>query len=336
MNTIIENFKDIILKVKEDVNQTQLEIMINANYNLINLYYRIGKVISTNSNWGNKFVENLAIELHLAYPNMKGFSVRNLKYMKSFYEEYKDDNEFVQLVAQLPWVHNLELIKRIKDKNIRKWYAEQCIEYGWSKNVLIMQIDTNLFQRQVKNIKHNNFKLTMARDSDLANNMMKDPYILDLEGLSNNFKEKELENKILERLKKFLLEFGSGLSFLGNQYKITVDNQDFYIDLLFYHIKLKCYIAIELKIGDFKPEYGSKLAFYLEALDNEIKQDDDNPSIGIILCQSKSNKLVDYTLKYINKPIGVSEYKIFNKMPKELVNKLPTEKEFNMHLDMEE
>lgn len=165
---------------------------------------------------------------------------------------------------------------------------------------------------------------------------MKEPYVFDLIELTEDYKEKELENKMLERLKNILLELGSGFSFVGNQYKITIDNQDFYIDLLFYHIKLKCYIAVELKVVDFKPEFASKMGFYLTALDEEVKDDKDNPSIGIILCQNKSNKIVDYTLKYINKPVGVSEYKIFEQLSKEIQNKLPIDEELNLHFLMEE
>lgn len=185
-------------------------------------------------------------------------------------------------------------------------------------------------------IKHNNFKLTLKQNSDLANNIMKEPYVFDLIELTDDYKEKELENKMLDRLKNILLELGSGFSFVGNQYKITIDHQDFYIDLLFYHIKLKCYIAVELKVVEFKPEFASKMGFYLTALDEEIKDENDNPSIGIILCQTKSNKIVDYTLKYINKPVGVSEYKIFEQLSKEIQNKLPTEEELNLHIDIVE
>lgn len=216
-------------------------------------------------------------------------------------------------------------MQKVKDKEIRKWYMNKCLEDGWSDSVLVYQIDTNLYGRQEKAIKHNNFELTLKQNSDLANNMMKEPYVFDLIELTEDYKEKELENKMLNRLKNILLEFGSGFSFVGNQYKITVDNQDFYIDLLFYHIKLKCYIAVELKVVEFKPEFASKMGFYLTALDEEVKDENDNPSIGIILCQNKSNKIVDYTLKYINKPVGVSEYKILNKVTSEALKKLPTE-----------
>lgn len=332
---IDRSLQEITNNIKDMVSKTQLDIMIDANSRLVKLYYNIGKNISENYQWGNKFVDNIAMELKLSFPNLKGFSARNLNYMKAFYEEYKEDEEFLHLGAKLPWKHNVELIQRIKDKNIRRWYMEKCIEEGWSKNVLIYQINTNLYQRQVKNIKHNNFNLTLKQNSDLANNIMKEPYVFDLIELTNDYKEKELEIKMLNRLKNVLLELGNGFSYVGNQYKLTIDKQDFYIDLLFYHIKLKCYIAVELKVTEFKPEFGSKMSFYLTALDEQLKDESDNPSIGIILCQSKSNKIVDYTLKYINKPVGVSEYKVLNELSNNLIKKLPTEEEINTYLELE-
>lgn len=331
-----KSFKEICDGIKKDVKDTQLEIMVNANTNLVNLYYRIGKALEGNSKWGNKFIDNVAIELKNTFPNLKGFSIRNLKYMKAFYNEYKDGSEFVQLVAQLPWKHNITLMQKVKDKTISKWYMEKCLEEGWSNDILVYQIDTDLYKRQIENAKHNNFNLTLKENSDLANNIMKEPYVFDLIELTENYKERELENKMIERLKNVLLELGSGFSFVGNQYKITVDDEDFYIDLLFYHIKLKCYIAVELKVGKFKPEFGSKMGFYLTALDEQVKDDNDNPSIGIILCSSNSNKIVDYTLKYINKPVGVSEYKIFNELPNNLLKDFPTEDELNMYMDIDE
>ena len=322
-----KSFQEITSSIKNAITNTQLEIMTDANKKLVNLYFNIGKTLEENSSWGNKFIDNVAMELKMSFPNLKGFSVRNLKYMKSFYNEYKDDEEFVQLVAQLPWKHNITLMQKVKDKEIRKWYMGKCLEEGWSDNVLVYQIDTDLYNRQVKAIKHNNFNLTLKQNTDLASNIMKEPYVFDLIELTDDYKEKELENKMLEKLKNILLELGSGFSFVGNQYKITIDNQDFYIDLLFYHIKLKCYIAVELKVGDFKPEFASKMGFYLTALDEEIKDENDNLSIGLILCQNKSNKIVDYTLKFINKPVGVSEYKIFDKLTAELQDKLPSEED---------
>ena len=331
-----KSFQEVINNIKNDINNTKLNIMLNANINLVNLYLRLGKILYDNSKWGNKFIDDVAMELKISFPRQKGFSVRNLKYMKSFYNEYKDDLEFVQLVAQIPWKHNIILMQKIKDKEIRRWYIQKCIEEGWVESVLLYQIDTNLYQRQVATVKHNNFDLTLKKNSDLADNMMKEPYVFDLIELTDDYKEKELENKMLERLKNVLLELGSGFSFVGNQYKVTVDNRDFYIDLLFYHIKLKCYVAVELKVVEFDPEFASKMGFYLTALDEEVKDENDNPSIGLILCQNKSNKIVDYTLKYINKPVGVSKYKIFDKLSNDILKELPTEEDINLHINVDE
>ena len=203
-----KSFKEICDGIKKDVKDTQLEIMINANTNLVNLYYRIGKALEENSKWGNKFIDNVAFELKNTFPTLKGFSVRNLKYMKAFYNEYKDGSEFVQLVAQLPWKHNITLMQKVKDKNIRKWYMEKCLEEGWSNDILVYQIDTDLYKRQVENVKHNNFNLTLKENSDLANNIMKEPYVFDLIELTEDYKERELENKMLERLKKCVIRIG--------------------------------------------------------------------------------------------------------------------------------
>lgn len=335
-NELSKSFSEVVDIIKSNVIDTQLEIMVDANKRLVKLYYNIGKVLEENSSWGNKFVSNVATELKLAFPNLKGFSERNLNYMKSFYNEYKEDEEFLHLGAKLPWKHNIELIKKVENKETRRWYMERCIEEGWSKNILIYQIDTDLYSRQEKAVKHNNFSLTLNKNSDLANNMMKDPYVFDLIELTGGYKEKELENKMIDRLKDILLELGSGFSFVGSQYKIEAGNKDFFIDLLFYHIKLKCYVAVELKTGEYSPEYGSKIGFYLTLLDEKVKDENDNPSIGILLCQSKNSEIVDYTLKYINKPVGVSEYKVFNGIPSNLTEELPTIEEINLHLDLVE
>lgn len=329
------SFQEITDNIKNEISKTQLEIMINANTKLVNLYFYIGKTLEENSSWGSKFIDNVAIELKMSFPNLKGFSIRNLKYMKSFYNEYKEeDNEFVQLVAQIPWKHNITLMQKVKDKEVRKWYMIRCLDEGWSDSILVYQIETDLYNRQGKAIKHNNFNITLKQNSDLANNLMKEPYVFDLIELTEDYKERELENKMLEKLKNVLLELGNGFSFVGNQYKITIDYQDFYIDLLFYHIKLKCYIALELKVTEFKPEFASKMGFYLTALDEVVKDESDNPSIGIILCQNKSNRIVDYTLKYINKPVGVSEYKLFEQLNKEIKEKLSIKEEDDTHLDI--
>ena len=314
-----KSFQEISDNIKNMITKTQLDVMSHANKKLVSLYYEIGHILYEKSDWGNKFIDSLSLDIRKSFPKLKGYSSRNLKYMKMFYNEYKDNDECLEIACLLPWKHNVLLIQKIKDIDIRKWYMEKCLEEGWSKAVLAYQIDTDLYKRQIGTVKHNNFKLTMDKNSELADEIMKEPYVFDLIELTEHFKERELEDKMIENLKKIFLEFGRGFSFVGNQYKVTVDDEDFYIDLLFYHTKLKCYVAIELKTGKFKPEYAGKMSFYLTALDNELKTDDDNRSIGLILCRSKSNKVTDYTLKYINLPVGVSEYKILNRKERKMI-----------------
>ena len=309
--------------------------MLQANSNLIMLYYRTGKVMLNNSKYGNSFIKNVATEIKIEFPNIEGFSERNLRNMKLFYSEYKDDEIWQQLVAKLPWGHNLLLIQKIKDKYIRKIYAEETIKNGWSRSVLDFQIITNYHKR----IGHstNNFKTTLApSESDLVNNTIKDPYIFDFITLKSKYKEKELEDHMIEKIKNVLLELGNGFTFVGNQYKITIDNKDYYLDSLFYHLKLRCYIVVDLKAKQFIPEYIGKMNFYLSAVDDILKEDNDNPSIGLILCKEKNKFTAQYALKDINKPIGVSSYELSEYIPKEILEKLPTEEELNLHIDINE
>lgn len=249
-----KNFKDIISNIKEEIINTQIKTMQEVNSNLIMLYFKLGKIVSENKQYGNNFTKQVSIELKLTFPNMKGFSERNIRSMRLFYEEYADDEKWQQLVAKLPWGHNLLLIEKIKDKDIRKIYAENTIKNGWSRNVLAIQIETE-FHKRVGN-SNNNFNVMLPpKDSDLVNNTIKDPYIFDFITLKEEYKEKELEIALINKIRNVLLELGKGFSFVGNQYKISVDNQDYYIDLLFYHLELRCYVVVELKTSEFKPEY---------------------------------------------------------------------------------
>ena len=332
-----KDFKKIILKIKSEIKNTRLEIFKEANKNLLKLYYNLGQIIYENSSWGNKFIDELAIELKVSFPNIKGFSVRNLKNMKKYYIEC-NKNQFVQTAsAQIPWSHNVLILDKIKDDEKRIWYMKQTAINGWSYDVLALQIKSKVYERQVLGDKPNNFKDTLiSPQSDLANEIMKDPYILNLTSLKENYIETELEQAMVEKIKTVLLELGNGFSFVGNQYKITVGNEDYFIDMLFYHTKLHCYIVIELKNTKFKPEYAGKINFYLSAVDDIIKSDLDNPSIGIILCREKDKFSVEYALKDINKPIGVSSYEISKYMPKDIIDKLPTEEDINLHIDIDE
>ncbi|MBR0491974.1 MAG: DUF1016 family protein [Clostridia bacterium] len=339
-NEIIENnnqeeFKKIFNNIKDEILNAQYDIFKGANARTLSLYYTIGKIINENAKWGNKFVKNLSISLKIDFPNMTGFSITNLKYMRTYYLECQKDNKLKELSAKIPWSHNTIILSKIKDEVQRQWYIEQTELNGWAYDVLAFQIKSDLYTRQVFGDKPNNFKRTLkSPQSELARDMMKDPYILDLSYLRENYIEKELENAMVERIKNVLLELGNGFSFVGNQYRIEVDGDEYFIDMLFYHTKLHCYIVVELKNTQYKPEYAGKLNFYLSAVDDLIKTENDNPSIGIILCREKKKFSVEYSLKDINKPIGVSSYEISNILPKEIMDALPTEEDLNLHIDI--
>ena len=330
-----KDFKDIVLNIKNEIKTSQTKTMIEVNKNLITLYFRLGKILSENSKYGKSFIKNVSTELKLEFPNMKGFSERNLNYMKLFYEEYRDDENLQQLVANLPWGHNLLLMEKFKDKKIRKLYAQATVENGWSRNVLSFQIDGQYHLRVGKSA--NNFNNTLPNlNSDLVNNVIKDPYIFDFITLKDGYKEKELETAMINKIRDVLLELGNGFSFVGNQYKLTVGNDDYYIDLLFYHLNLRCYIVVELKANSFKPEYAGKMNFYLNAVNDRLKSELDNPSIGLILCQEKDKLTAQYSLKGIEQPIGVSSYEIAKFLPENILRELPTEEDINLYIDIEE
>ena len=255
--------------------------------------------------------------------------------MKKFYLEYKDDELVQQLVAQVPWGHNIVLMEKIKDKEIRKIYAEAILKNGWGRDMLSIQINNGYHLRI--GASNNNFENTLpALDSDLVNYTIKDPYIFDFISLKNEYKEKELESAMLNRIKDVLIELGKGFSFVGNQYKIIVGGQEFFIDLLFYHLELRRYVVVELKASSFKPEYTGQIGFYVTAVDEQLKKEHDNSTIGLLLCQDKDRLTVDYSLKSMNVPIGVSSFEIEKYIPKDVLEKLPTAEDINLHLEIEE
>lgn len=331
---MLENdFKELIQNVKNDILSTRYKIMENANLELLNLYFRLGKIISENIKYGNNFIDNIATFLKLEFPNMKGFSKRNLSRMKAFYEEYKDFGILPPVVAKLPWTHNYLLIEKIKDIETRLWYASKCIENGWSKIMLLHKIELQLYNRQVLSSKLTNFedKLSIPQ-SKMANELLKDPYIFELENIKEASDEKAIENAMLERIKNVLLELGKGFSFIGNQYKIETDNNDYYIDMLFYHLELRCYVVVELKNVGFKPEYIGKLGFYVTAINETLKKENDNPTIGLLLCKEKDKLSVEWSLKTTSVPIGISSNEVKNILSDDILKKLPTEKEINMFM----
>lgn len=314
----------LLEELKNKIKISQNRAILSVNKELIFLYYEIGKIILKNQSqkgWGSKIIENLAEDLRKEFPNMKGLSLRNLRYMRLFAESYPA--EFVQQsVAQLSWGHNIVLLDKVSS-NKREWYAKKAIENGWSRNVMVHQIESNLYERMLLEGKTHNFSQTLPdKNSELAAETLKDPYIFDFLNLSESYLEKELEDSLIENITKFLLELGKGFAYVGRQYHLEVGGEDFYIDLLFYHLKLRSYIVIELKTGKFKPEYAGKMNFYLSAVDDLLKHKDDNKSIGIILCKDKNTTIAEYALRDNSKPIGVSEYKL--SLPAELAKELPT------------
>lgn len=331
-------YKEIFENIKDEILKSQYKAMQVVNRELVFMYWNIGKIILENAKWGNKFIDNLSVDLKLEFPAIKGFSIRNLKNMKKFAEEYPDF-EFVQKVsAQITWSDNLLILDKVKEFEKRKWYINETVKNGWSYDILDWQIKSNLYERQAISEKVNNFQNTLPDvQSDLAMQTMKDPYLFDFIALKGKVKELEIESAMINKIKDVLIELGNGFAFVGNQYKLTVSDKDYFIDLLFYHLKLKCYIVVELKAREFEPTDAGQLNFYLSAIDDLVKDETDNPSIGLLLCKSKDKFTAEYALKDINKPIGVSEYKILQDIPEYLQSQLPKAKDIELHIqDIEE
>nr|WP_085534641.1 PDDEXK nuclease domain-containing protein [Anaeromassilibacillus sp. Marseille-P3371] len=314
-----------IEQVKQEIKAAQYKAAVHVNTELIMLYHSIGCVINAHKSWGNKFIENLAQDIKLEFPQTTGYSVRNLKYMAKFAATYPDSEFVQQVVAQIPWGHNVVLLDKVSDAGERNWYIEACRKNGWSRNVLVHQIESGLYQRQVLAEKISNFENRLpSPQSELAVQTMKDPYIFDFIPFKEDMVERDIERALVQDVTRLLLELGTGFAFLGNQYHLNVGGDDFYIDLLFYNLNLRCYVVIELKTGEFKPEYAGQLNFYLSAVDGILKKEADNPSIGLLLCKSKNDLVAEYSLKDMSKPIGVSEYKITSTLPEELEQQLPS------------
>lgn len=323
MNTT--EYLSIIENIKREINAAQYRAALHVNADMLLLYYDIGCVINEHKTWGSKFIDNLAADIRLAFPKSKGYSVRNLKYMAKFAETYPEREFVQQVVAQIPWGHNIVILDKVNNLEERKWYIKNSSQNGWSRNVLVHQIESSLYQRQVLAEKVSNFENRLpSPQSELAAQTMKDPYVFDFITFKEDMLERDVEQALVRDVTRLLLELGTGFAFLGNQYHLNVGGDDFYIDLLFYNINLRCYVVIELKTGDFKPEYAGKLNFYLSAVDGILKKEQDNPSIGLLLCKSKNNVVAEYSLKDISKPIGVSEYKITSSLPDSLEKQLPS------------
>lgn len=363
MEDIQDGYGSLIITLKERINSARIKAVLAVNAELVHLYWDIGKLIllqQQEKGWGAKVTEQLSKDLRSEFPDMKGLSDTNLRNMRRFAETYPDlfrqqlagkneirqqavgeleteaDDLLQSAISRIPWGHNVVLMEKLKEQHHRLWYASKSIENGWSRSVLEHQIANGLYERQQTTEKQTNFKkLLPTHQSELAEQAIKDPYIFDFLNLSKEHKEKELEDKLIEHITKFLMELGAGFAFVGRQYHLPVRGDDFYIDLLFYHIHLKCYVVIELKIDKFKPEYAGKLNFYLSAVDDLLKRSDDNPTIGILLCPTKNNVVVEYALRDMTKPIGVSEYQITKNIPKDLIKDLPGIKALQQELEEE-
>ncbi|OGV96851.1 MAG: hypothetical protein A2Z59_03645 [Nitrospinae bacterium RIFCSPLOWO2_02_39_17] len=327
-------YKELFENLKNRIRNSQLRAGLAVNKELILLYWDIGRQIlqrQQQEGWGAKVIDRLAYDLSREFPDMKGCSSRNLKYMRAFAEAYPIKQFVQEVLAQITWYHNITLLDKIKNPVEREWYIRQTIQHGWSRNVLVHQIESGLYRRQGKAI--TNFDRTLpAPQSELAQQILKDPYMFDFISIGEEAKERNIEKALLEQIRLFLLELGIGFSFVGSQYHLEIGRQDFYIDLLFYHLRLRCFIVIDLKIGEFQPEYAGKMNFYLSAVDDLLRHKDDQPSIGIILCKAKNKVIVEYTLRDTRKPIGVSGYKLTESLPKNLKGSLPSIKELEESL----
>ncbi|HEK1008806.1 TPA: DUF1016 family protein [Pseudomonas putida] len=315
-----------LIDLKGRTHNAQQRATLAVNRELVQLYWQIGLDILTRQarqGWGAKAIERLAQDLRATFPDMNGFSPRNLKYMRAFAEAWPEAAFVQQAAAQLPWGHNLVLLDKLPGPETRRWYAAKAIEHNWSRNILVMQIEARLLERSGKAV--SNFESHLPKpQSDLARESLKDPYRFDFLGLTFDAQEREIENALVKHVTEFLLELGAGFAFVGQQVLLDVGGDEFFIDLLFYHLKLRCYVAIELKAGKFKPEHLGQLSFYLTAVDAQLKHPQDGPTIGLLLCKSKNKVVAEYALRDNARPIGVAEYQFVESLPAELQTSLPS------------
>jgi predicted nuclease of restriction endonuclease-like (RecB) superfamily len=346
-------YPEFLEEVKGRIRNARIQAGMAANQQLLLLYYSIGLDLHLRlerGTWGTGVVDRLAEDLHLAFPEMEGFSPRNLRRMRAFYRAYPLDEKaravwprtvaklglvkWPPAVAKLPWAHNVILLEKCKNPQERNWYAEAAVTHGWSRDILVHQVESGFHKRQGKAL--TNFKRTLPpAQSDLAEQVIKDPYTFDFLSSAGDVREREIEQGMVNHIQRFLLELGVGFAFVGRQVHLDVGDQDFYVDLLFYHLRLRCFVVVELKAGPFKPEYAGKMNFYLSAVDDQLRQKEDQPSIGIILCKSKNHLIVEYALRDSHKPIGVAAYRLTKALPEKLKGTLPTTKELEEELSDE-
>ncbi len=333
-NLILDiNYKDFILALKSKIYSAKSKAILSVNRQMIELYFDIGKEIVAKQEalgWGKSIVESMSHDLINEFGEKSGYSSSNLWRMRNFYLSYKDNEKLAQAVREISWGQNILIFEKLKDDTEKEYYIKNTIENSWNRNVLMHHIKTNLFIRDKGENKSNNFKIALPSHlSELAQDIIKSEYNLEFLEIAKDAHEREVENQLIENIKKFLLELGYGFSFIGNQYKLTLDKNDYYIDLLFFHRKLNALVAIELKIGKFKPEYAGKMNFYLNLLNDKMKMSHESPSIGIILCTYKDGLEVEYALQNIVQPMGISTYTTNSSMPKDLEGLLPREDELS-------
>lgn len=332
-----EGYNNFIQEITEHILKTRLETVISANSSMILLYWEIGNSIlqrQKNEGWGAKVIDRMSYDLKQAFPDSNGFSPRNLKYMKKFAEEWSDIEIVQRTVALIPWRSNITLLDKLSSPKLRLWYAQKTIENGFGKDMLVFQIETKLHERQGAGV--NNFDISLPpTQSDLTAQIFKDPYIFDFLGTSDPRLEAELEQKLIDHIQKFLLELGQGFAFVGRQVHLELGDQDFYVDLLFYHLKLRCYVVVELKAGEFEPGFVSKLNMYLNVVNDTLRHPDDSPSIGLLLVKSKNKLVVEYSLSGFTNPIGVAnwEREIMKSLPENLKASLPSIEEIEKELE---
>jgi predicted nuclease of restriction endonuclease-like (RecB) superfamily len=322
--------------IKARIRQERLRAVLTANSAMVLLYWDIGRLIlerQQHSGWGAKVIDRLAGDLRDAYPEMKGFSPRNLKYMRAFSAAWRDRAIVQGLLAQITWYHNVALLEKVSTKDDRLWYARQVLEHGWSQSVLVLQIKGQVHRRHGKAV--SNFKSTLPpAESDMADHVFKDPYLFDFLGTADSRREREVEQALIDHIQRFLLELGTGFAFVGRQVLLEVGEQDFHVDLLFYHLKLRRYVIIELKAVPFAPQFVGQMNLYLSAADDLLRHSDDKPSVGLLLCRSKDKVVVEYALRNLQRPLGVAEWEtsIVEKLPGELQASLPTVEEIEAEL----
>lgn len=330
-----KGYAEWLADLKTRIHTAQQRATLAVNRELVLLYWQIGRDIldrQAEQGWGAKVIDRLSHDLRTAFPEMKGFSSRNLKYMRAFAEVWPDSGFVQAVLAQLPWYHQLALLDKLDDGEARRWYAAKAIENNWSRNILVMQIETGLKERSGAAV--NNFESRLPKShSDLARESLKDPYRLDFLGLGEEAAERDIENALVQHITQFLLELGAGFAYVGRQVHIEVGGDDFFIDLLFYHLKLRCYVVIEIKAGKFKPDHLGQLGFYMTAVDKQVKHQEDARTIGLLLCKSKNKVVAEYALHDNSKPIGIAEYQLAASLPEELKTSLPSIEQIERELE---